>query len=1177
MRWARWFVVWAMMFACCGRSREAHGAAARLSDELTPDARHWQPYFNKGNWSASDRALTSTSKVENTARLVKMPPTTDVVIQAEVRLAGSGRRNVGLVLRAQDDRTCLVVRYYDRHDTLEVLRYDKGRVKQIPCGVGRLRIRPGRWYRFKAAAVEEMVLGKLWPAGTAEPAWQLRHRTTERRPGRVGLIVQDASRVAFRNVRILSGTRIDALQRRVAGEREAHRMQLRQTITMALKPTPFVHRTAEGPARRIDLRTVARDKPEPVDGTLSIRFGDTSQTRGVKASDFVDGAYPLLVPEPSAPAELHVTFETSLPKRLECRCAIAPARKWTFYMTPHTHYDIGYTHPQDEVIERLSRDMDTAQQYCDQTADWPVESRYRWTVEVSGLVKNYIERHSPEQVARLMALARQGRIEICGYYLNMPTELVGHEELIRCLYYAEALRRRYNVSIDTAMIDDVPGYAWALPQLFREAGIERVSFRANSIRGQFLWYRPKAVPRPFYWEGPDGSRLFVWYTDSYREGNFFREPGLHEGAFEAVIRRNEDAGCRVDDIQLRMGGDNLPPDLDTSKNARAWNAKYIWPKVVVATNREFLEVLEKRYSPRCEVHRGDIPSWWAEGPASSALETGMNRLVHDRLVAAEALWTVLWLDRPGTTYPRQAIDRAYDKMIHFDEHTWGASGSVSEPRSENTLGQWKWKSANAYEAKRLTDELHHRALEQLSESVPAAGAHSIAVWNALAWPRTDVVELPLADTPFNGATGISVVDTRTKKRLPAQICRDGKSAVFIARDVPPLGYVCYSIESTGPEKADTVRPAGGTLENASYRLTVSPEAGGLVSWFDKRLKRELLDRDADYRGNQAIYETPIGGRDAINKKRPVRFKRVAARDGRWGPRVEGPVFSELTIEASLPSCPRIKQRVRLYNDLELVDVVNAVTKEEVYEPEGVYFAFPFDVPSPEIRFQIADAIMRPGKDQLTYSCQDFYSIQHWVDVCGDGFGVVLAPLEAPVVVASDLNVYKWADQIAFDTGHLYSLVMNNYWYTNFKAGQGGTLTFRYRLTSYARAHDSVRTTRFAWQPFYPLEPVWLTAGQRAGQCLHRSLLEIEGDPVVVSCLKLAETGDALIVRLLEQRGKPSRCTLKFNLPGGRQIDRACTAAPVETPRDALTVSDNAVAVQLRPNGIATIGVVPATP
>ena len=83
-------------------------------------------------------------------------------------------------------------------------------------------------------------------------------------------------------------------------------------------------------------------------------------------------------------------------------------------------------------------------------------------VEVNALVRNYIERHTEAQVARFMDHVRKGDVEICGFYLNMPTEVTGHEEMIRCLYYAQELRRKYGVRIDSAMIHDVPGYAWSL-------------------------------------------------------------------------------------------------------------------------------------------------------------------------------------------------------------------------------------------------------------------------------------------------------------------------------------------------------------------------------------------------------------------------------------------------------------------------------------------------------------------------------------------------------------------------------------------------------------------------------------------------------------------------------------------------------------------------------------------
>jgi hypothetical protein len=755
----------------------------------------------------------------------------------------------------------------------------------------------------------------------------------------------------------------------------------------------------------------------------------------------------------------------------------------------------------------------------------------------------------------------------------MPTELGGHEELIRCLYYTQEVRDRYGIQIDTAMIDDVPGYTWALPELFVEAGIPRVSFRANSIRGQFLWYRPGAVPRPCWWEGPDGSRLFMWYTDSYREGNFWRNPGLQEDRFLEVIQRNEEAGCKVDHIQLRMGGDNLAPDLDVSVNARAWGEKYLWPEVRVATNRAFLETLEDKYGDECPVVRGDIPSWWAEGPGSSAYETGINRLVHDQLTGVEALWTIACLADRNRKYPKPAIAAAYDNMIHFDEHVWGASEAVSRPRDESTIFQWNFKARYAHTAKNLADDLEHHALQILSESIPSPKARSIAVWNTLAWKRSDVVEVSLVEQQLDRTTGIRVIDTRSNQIVNVQLSQDGEKTWFVARDVPAMGYAVFVIEPI-EDMLPKDRGEPSVLESDDYRIVVSPASGGWTSWYDKRLGRELLDQTATYRGNQPIYETPIGDRDTINKKEPVQFNRTAATAGTLISQSTGDVFAEMTFEAQLPRCPQIRQTVRVYHDLKAVDVTNTVVKDEVFEPEAVYFAFPFDIPEPEFHVQIADAVMRPGKDQLPLTCYDFYSIQQWADVSGDGCGVILAPLEAPLVTISDLNVYQWADKMSFDKGHLYSFALNNYWFTNFKAGQFGTIPFRYRLTSYKGDHDPIRATRFAWQPFHPLKSVWLEPNRSPDSPLPGSFIETEGDEVIVSCVKMAEKGRDVIVRLLEMRSRPARCKVKLALPDGRPIVEAHMADVVERFQKRLPVEDGMVEVQLRPNEVYTLRLTP---
>ncbi len=96
--------------------------------------------------------------------------------------------------------------------------------------------------------------------------------------------------------------------------------------------------------------------------------------------------------------------------------------------------------------------------------------------------------------------------------------------------------------------------------------------------------------------------------------------------------------------------------------------------------REF----EQRYGDKMPEFRGDFTPYWEDGAGSSARETALNRDSAERLVQAETLFAML---RPAK-YPAERFYDAWRNVMLYDEHTWGAHDSITDPdcRSRGTNG-----------------------------------------------------------------------------------------------------------------------------------------------------------------------------------------------------------------------------------------------------------------------------------------------------------------------------------------------------------------------------------------------------------------------------------------------------------------------------------------------------------
>jgi hypothetical protein len=868
------------------------------------------------------------------------------------------------------------------------------------------------------------------------------------------------------------------------------------------------------------------------------------------------------IPELKKPAA--VSFQVGWtsggrPSSVGRQLRLEPARPWTVYLFHHSHTDIGYTELQSRVARNHVEYLDSVIKYCRETDGYPDDAKFRWNIEVTWALENFIKTRPEADVKALVDLIKAGRVELSALYLNV-SDGFAHEEIVRSVDAASDIARRYGFELRSAMNDDVNGFAWSLPQIFRQAGVRYFASGINETRSRAPLRRPNA----FWWESPDGSRILHWNGEHYLFGNY--ELLLHEAVDRSApkvgeyLAKLEARGDYPQDIiAFNVGAwttDNCPPGRQLSDRVKEWNERFASPKLRLATLHEFFEQMETRYGPTLPVHRLGWPDYWTDGVGSTAFETGLNRIAHNEILTAEKVSALAAVLDPSKSFvfPWDEIREGQASSMLYDEHTWGAWNSISEPWSEMARGQWAEKSRSAYEARETSRTLLRRGSEALAKLISGGGENEFAVFNPLSWSRSDVVRVMLPAGPLREAKGrLRVVDRRSGAEAKFETLGND-ALVVLAKDIPPLGYAVFAVEKAGEAAvAAAVTGAGpggpgrdGTIENRFYRVTIDPKTGGLVSLFDKDLGRELIDRSCPWPLNAYIYEQPEGGRNAVDDmtKRAV-FHRWTAESAKVDAVERGPVSTSLVVTSAPKMCASLRQRIVLYNDIKRIDLVNDLDKEETFDPEAVYFAFPFDVgaassekgQSPQgtvpldIRMEIAGADMAPGSEQLPGTTLDWQTAQHWVEFGGREARIIWSPVEAPLVQFGDINTGKWQKRLDLKNAWVFSYAMNNYWMTNFKASQEGRVEFRYSLTSIPPDAGSgrVAATRFGWETHTPLVATWLVAGAKGPiTAAQASFLDVDRPNVIVQALWLDQDGTP-VARLREIGGEPAEGRLTSGL------------------------------------------------
>lgn len=786
--------------------------------------------------------------------------------------------------------------------------------------------------------------------------------------------------------------------------------------------------------------------------------------------------------------------------------AVRAVPKLTIFVVPHSHTDIGYTHLQAEIETRQVDNLVQGMAHAERTADRPEGARFVWNVEVLWAADLFLQRASAAQREQFARMVRSGQVALHGLYLNVLSGLMRPEELVQCTRLATRLAAETGVPIDTAMISDVPGHAWGLVPALAHAGIRYLSTSPNFF-DRIGTAQVASADQPFWWISPSGAeRVLVWntwmgYALSHRFGG-----KLTNECLEGYLDHLAAIGYPHDVTYVRWSGlgDNAPPEASVSDFVQQWNERYRWPRLVISAQRTPFVELERRCGERLPTRRGDWTPYWEDGAGSSARETAMNRASADRLVTAEALMA---LRAPGA-WSAAEFAAAWQRVLLYSEHTWGAWNSVSAPAEPFVQAQWEVKRGYAEDA----DARSRSLLAAASAGGGAAPASAIDVWNPTSWPRTGLVRVP----PELARAGDRVLGPDDRP-VPSQRLQTGELAVLV-RDLPPFAGRRLRVVAGAPAAPDTpARADGSRLQNGAVAVALDPQTGDVASLTAAAAPGEFVDTSGGQQLGRYLF---FAGADSAH---PQTSGEASIAVGE-----PGPLVASLRAESSAPGTAGLVREVVLEAGADHALLRMALDKQRAPagprgdclgapSKESLSVAFPFRVPGGEVRLELPLAgTIRPDRDQIEGSCKNWFSIGDWADVAAADRGVQWVSLDTPLVqlgglTANLLNSQPdpavWRKSVA-PTQALFAWLANNHWGTNYRAWQEGPLAFRFVLRPHG-AFDAAAAARFAIglrQPLLALPPA-------AVPPTGRPRLSLSTDRVVVLALKPADDGPGLVLRL----------------------------------------------------------------
>jgi len=484
------------------------------------------------------------------------------------------------------------------------------------------------------------------------------------------------------------------------------------------------------------------------------------------------------------------------------------------------------------------------------------------------------------------------------------------------------------------------------------------------------------------------------------------------------------------------------------------------------------------------------------------------------------------------------IRTVQDAMLFYEEHTFGAAESISDPYSENSMVQWGEKSSYAWDAVMKSHLLKEKAMGFIQPHFNKSDVPTLLVFNTLNWNRTGLAKIFIDHEIIPVDKDFKILD-KDGHEVKAQLIGSKSGGSYWGlwvEDIPSFGYKTYGIELLKENKrlpAET--QAKSDFENAFYKIIFDKSNGSILSIFDKELQLELTEANDSINAGEFIYEQ-LDNRHQLERYtsskvdtlyKPLQGERYLLHDVQQLSIKDGPVWKSLYLNGKLKGCVDdggVIMEIRLYHDKKQIEFFYSMVKLAVTTPESIYIAFPFGLEDGQLFFEAQGGMVEPGVNQLEGTSSDWNTIQHFASVRNAKNQIVFSSNDIPLVQFGDINTGRFYYKHRPETSHIYSWVLNNYWTTNFRASQEGELKWSYSITSDNDVSNSF-ATRFGWESSIPFLTRVLPKGNTHSPLEEDSLINIDAQNILLVNAKPSKDGQGIILHIRETDGKPASIDL----------------------------------------------------